>query len=218
MKSASKKSTADLATTIWEAYKDHLLTEGQRPTSVFKFSKSLGITETGFYAHFSSFAAIEKAIWKKLFDQTLAQVQAEEVYAGYSVREKLLAFYFTWIEVLKSQRSYVLLVWGHAHRLDWMPQDMQSLKDPFFAYVQELVAEGYEKGELVNRPVLSERYADALWLQFGHITRFWVKDDSPGFENTDALIEKSVHLGVDLMGTSTLDTALDLAKFLWKSR
>lgn len=218
MKTASKKATADLATTISEAYKEHLLTEGQRPTSVFKFSKSLGITETEFYAHYSAFAAIEKAIWKKLLDQAITQVKAEEVYSAYSVREKLLAFYFTWIELLKSQRSYVLLVWDQLQRLEWLPGDMQSLKDPFFDYVQELVAEGYEKGELKNRPVLSERYADALWLQFGHITRFWVKDESPAFENTDALIEKSVNLGVDLMGTSTLDTALDLARFLWKSR
>jgi hypothetical protein len=48
MKSTSKKSTADLATTIWEACKDHLLTEGQLPTSLFKFSKPLGIAETEF--------------------------------------------------------------------------------------------------------------------------------------------------------------------------
>ncbi|HRH35520.1 MAG TPA: hypothetical protein PKY12_10690, partial [Catalimonadaceae bacterium] len=48
MKSASKKSTANLATTIWEAYKDHLRIEGQLPTSLFKFNKSMGMTETEF--------------------------------------------------------------------------------------------------------------------------------------------------------------------------
>ncbi len=218
MKSGTKKPLTDLATKILEAYKEILLTEGQKPTSVFKFTKSLGISESEFYQHFSSFASIEKGVWKKLMEQTLTSVMAEEVYSSYSVREKLLSFYFTWIETLKANRSYVLMVWGKTRRNEWLPPEVQALKDAFKNYARELVSEGYEKGELYNRPLVSDRYVDALWLQFGHISGFWVKDESTGFENTDALIEKSVNLGADLMATTTLDSALDLAKFLWKNR
>lgn len=218
MKTGAKKSSTDLASKILDAYKEILLTDGQKPTSVFKFTKSLGISEAEFYEHFSSFSAIEKSIWKQMLEKTLTDVMAEEVYEGYSVREKLLGFYFTWIETLKANRSYVLMVWEKSGRKNWAPEELSYLKEPFKNYSQNLVNEGFEKGELYNRPLISDRYTDALWLQFGHITTFWVKDDSKGFEDTDALIEKSVNLGADLMGTTTLDAALDLAKFLWKSR
>jgi len=217
MKSGSKKSTSDLGSKILDAYIEILLTEGQKPTSVFKFTKSLGITEKEFYSHFSSFTSIEKIIWVKLLEKTLNEVMSDEVYNGYSVREKFLSFYFTWIEKLKENRSYVLMVWEKPKKNFTLPAELQALKVPFKNFARDLVSEGYEKGELYNRPIVSDRYVDALWFQFGHITDFWVKDESLGFENTDAMIEKSINLGVDLMGTTTLDSAIDFVKFLWKT-
>ena len=47
---------------------------------------------------------------------------------------------------------------------------------------------------------------------------FWVKDKSKGFEQTDAMIEKSVNTSFDLIASSALDTVLDFAKFMYQNR
>jgi hypothetical protein len=43
-------------------------------------------------------------------------------------------------------------------------------------------------------------------------------DTSNAFEKTDAAIEKSVNLAMDLMGKSPLDAALDFGKFLFQNK
>jgi ubiquinone biosynthesis protein COQ9 len=48
--------------------------------------------------------------------------------------------------------------------------------------------------------------------------KFWIDDTSNAFEKTDAAIEKSVNLAMDLMGKSPLDAALDFGKFLFQNK
>jgi hypothetical protein len=47
---------------------------------------------------------------------------------------------------------------------------------------------------------------------------FWIKDNSKGFEATDAAIEKSVNLGFDLVGPGPLDSIIDFGRFLISQR
>jgi hypothetical protein len=44
---------------------------------------------------------------------------------------------------------------------------------------------------------------------------FWIKDNSQGFEKTDAAIEKAVNLSFDLLGKNIADSAFDFAKFVF---
>jgi hypothetical protein len=66
----------------------------------------------------------------------------------------------------------------------------------------------------VERPKISSYYDKALRSQFFLILDFWIRDTSSGFEDTDALIEKSVNLSYALMQENTLDKAFDLVRFL----
>ena len=47
---------------------------------------------------------------------------------------------------------------------------------------------------------------------------FWKEDNSPGFEKTDAAIEKSVNLAFDLIGKGAVDSAIDFAKFMYQNK
>jgi len=47
---------------------------------------------------------------------------------------------------------------------------------------------------------------------------FWKNDDSKSFENTDAAVEKSVNLSLDLIEKGPLDSMLDFAKFLYQNK
>ncbi len=217
---AKKKTTAkkDPAQQIKEAYVNHLLENGARPASIFKFVKGLKVKEELFYDHFNSFDNVEKAIWSDIFQATVNAITSEEVYNDYSSREKLLAFFYTWIEQLKSNRSYILQSVPKKMKPEITPYYLEHVRKGFKEWVSELLLEAKETDEVMTRPVISDRYDDAIWLQFLFILGFWMKDDSKSFEKTDAAIEKSVNLAFDLMGRGPLDTMVDFGKFLFQNR
>ena len=45
-----------------------------------------------------------------------------------------------------------------------------------------------------------------------------MSDNSPGFEKTDMVIEKSVRAIFDIFETTPLESVIDFGKFLWKEK
>ena len=216
---AKKETKApDKSNKIREAYITYVLTNGKEPPSVFLFMKELSMREDAFYEHFGSFTALEKNIWKSYFDETHKRLMAEKTYLQYSSREKFLAFYFTLMEVLKSQRSFVQYSFKGNKRTEIAPGALRHFKEAFLEYAEEVLDHGVENKEVVRRRILSDRYKDGLWLQLLFVINFWLKDDSPGFENTDAAIEKAVNLSFDLMGKGLVDSIIDFGRFLYQNR
>lgn len=217
---AAKKprAKADPAKKIKEAYINYVLENGSKPASIFKFVKELKIKETLFYDHFNSFENIERAIWGDMFSETIMAIKSEGVYDEYSSREKLLAFFYTWIETLKSQRSFILQSVQKGMKPEFTPYYLEGVKEGFKEWIAEVLLEAKETEEVLVRPIVSDRYDDAIWLQFLFVLGFWIKDDTKGFEKTDAAIEKSVNLAFDLMGRGPLDAMLDFGKFLFQNR
>ncbi|EIM75102.1 hypothetical protein A3SI_14379 [Nitritalea halalkaliphila LW7] len=217
---AQQPSTVDPRTAILNGYVLHVLEEGKEPASMFKFAKSLDMQESDIYTYFTSFTAIKSAVWVSIYDATLKQLEEQEVYATYSAREKLLGFLFTIIEEWKKNRSYLLSLYGHDPKAlkQQFPEEVKAFKGKFRDFANELILEGKETDEIASRPVISDRYADAMWFQLWFVFRFWIKDTSPGFEKTDAAIEKSVNLAFDLMGKSAVDTFIDFVKFMYQSK
>ena len=96
-----KTSKKDYRKVIVEGFVAHVLEHGKEPASIFKFAKDLKIKEEEVYNYFTSFEAVKSAVWVALFEETQRQLEDQEVYKEYSVREKFLAFLYTWIEELK---------------------------------------------------------------------------------------------------------------------
>lgn len=216
---AKKTTKKDQQKIIIEGFVNHVLEHGVEPKSVFKFVKELKMKEEEFYTHFTSFESIKSAVWVAIFDVTLSQVGSQDVYKEYSVREKFLSFLFTWIEELKKNRSYLLSLYqDKANSFKSLPTETKEFKAKFKDFASELILEGKETSEIASRPLISERYDEALWLQVAFVFRYWLDDRSPRFEKTDAAIEKSVNLAFDLMGKSALDSFLDFAKFLYQTK
>ena len=210
---------------IRKAYTEYVLEYGTQPVSVFQFAKKLKTTEADFYTDYTSFDAIEADVWLSLFNQAQATVNADETYQGYSVREKLLAFYYTWIELLKAQRSFVVFSFARiksngkgARGWESKSTILEPFKDTFFDYSRDLLAEGRESKEVEPRPFVTDRYPNALWMQTLYLLDFWVRDVSKNFEKTDSAIEKSVNTAFDLIGRSPLDTLFDFAKFMYQNK
>jgi hypothetical protein len=219
-KAAAKKTTkVDQRSKIITGYVEYVLEHGKQPASVFKFAKELKMKEEEFYTFFTSFESIKSAVWAKLFDDTIGNLESQEVYKEYSAREKFLGFLFTLVEELKKNRSYLLSLYGGNKGIkNILPAEAKTFRHKFKDFANEIILEGKETEEIASRPIISDRYDEALWLQVWFVFQFWIKDSSPSFEKTDAAIEKSVNLAFDLMGKSALDSFIDFAKFLYQNK
>ncbi|TRX50038.1 TetR/AcrR family transcriptional regulator [Fulvivirga sp. M361] len=201
-----------------DTYKDYVLTNGSEPASVFQFMKGLKLPEEEFYKYFGSFKTIKTHIWKAYMIHTLEILKNDNAYQEYTVREKLLAFYYTLMEVLKKDRSYIMYSFKGVKKPELSPSFLKSFKEEYQDYIHDLIAEGLDSEEIIKRPILSDRYHDALWIQLVFIVNFWLRDDTTNFQQTDAAIEKTVNLSIELMGRGPLDMMVDFAKFLYQSR
>lgn len=203
---------------IREAYIKYWLEHGRRPVSVYTFCQQLEMTEAAFYDSYASFDALEKDIWRAFFEETLEKLKEDETYKGYGVREKLLAFYFLWVQQLRQHRSYILLQKEKYLAPPLHLDKLEAFRIAFYDYIRELIKDGYQTGEVKERKFISDQYVHGFWLQALFVLQYWVKDDSEGFEMTDAAIEKAVNLSFQLISSNTLDSILDFGKFVFTKK
>jgi hypothetical protein len=202
---------------IQKAYIDFVLTEGQQPKSVYIFAKKNKMAEEEFYQFFGSFNAIEQNIWTGFALKTIAEIKTQEVWSQYSAREKALSFFYSFFELIKSSRSFVVYSIKKQPKSFSTPQTFTGIKDVFESFFNDLIVEGLESNELSERKFFSNRYKDALWVQLVFVLNFWINDNSTGFEKTDEAIERGINVTFDLFQRSPIDDLLAYGKFLAKN-
>lgn len=198
---------------IKNGYVDYVLTHDEMPKSVYNFAKKLKMPEADFYQFFSSFESIEKHIWVEMTVETIDAIAAQEVWSQYTSRDKMLAFFYSFIEVLKKQRSFVKYSLKNHKKLS-TPPVLSGARPIFENFAENIINEGLESGEIADRKFFSKRYKDALWVQFAFIVNFWLDDSSDGFEKTDEAIERGVNVTFDLFQRSPIDNLFEYGKFL----
>jgi len=202
---------------IRKAYIDFVLTEGEQPKSVYVFAKKNKMTEEEFYKFFASFDAIEQNIWTDLVVKTIAEIKTQEVWLQYSAREKALSYFYSFFELLKGSRSFVVYSVRKQPKTFSKPIIFQGMKEVFEGFCKDLITEGIESNELSERKFFSNRYKDALWVQLVFVLHFWISDNSAGFEKTDEAIEKGINVTFDLFQRSPIDNLIEYGRFLAKN-
>ncbi|MGX5820325.1 TetR family transcriptional regulator C-terminal domain-containing protein [Chitinophaga lutea] len=200
--------------TIRDAYKRYWLENGKAPVSVFALCKIIDLPEPEFYGLYSSLDAVETDVWLDFFERTLAKLQEDPVYQQYSAQEKLLAFYFLWVQQLREDRSYILQQYKRSHLPLGQLGQLSAFKKAFYDYAAQLIREGYQTAEIKERKYISDQYVHGFWLQALFVLRYWLEDRSTNFEMTDAAIEKAVNLSFQLIQSNTIDSLLDFGKFM----
>jgi AcrR family transcriptional regulator len=199
---------------ISDTYIDYVLTHNESPKSVYDFAKKLDITEAEFYNYFASFIAIEKSVWASLTLEAADKIKEQEIWPQYSSREKILSFFYSYIELLKTKRSFIIYsLKKHAKKLS-APEVVSAVKPIFENLAEDIIQEGLDSGELAQRKYFTKRYKDGLWMQFLFIVNFWSEDDSNDFEKTDEAIEKGINVAFDLFQRSPIDNLFEYGKFL----
>lgn len=202
---------------IEKKYAQWILENGSRPGSVYVFCKKHKMSEAGFYEKFSDFESVEAAYLTSIFDGCKKAVKEEAVFEKYSGREKLLALYYTYFETLASHRSYLKALYGSTKDIVPRLKGLRNLRSSFMEFAEPVMTEARYKGELENRRLFASRYKDVVWLNFCFVFNFWMNDHSIGFERTDACIEKSLNLTLDLLARNTVDQLIDFGKFMFSS-
>lgn len=199
-------------------YMDYVLEHEKTPRSVYKFAKDNGFTEEKFYQYFGSFQGLRKTVWEKFFDNSLEVMTRSKEYSGFTNREKLLTFYYTMFEVLNANRSYVLYALSeHEQPLRNLDQ-LKSLRKRIKEFGKELVEQGNKEKPVKIFRQSEMIFSEAVWIQFLFLLKFWMDDNSAGFESTDVAIEKSVNTVFDVFDNTPLERVVDFGKFLWKER
>lgn len=213
----SKKKIIERADII-SAYMDTVLMHEAYPKSIYKFCKDHKFEEQDFYNYFGSFEGLENAIWSDFYELTMNLLHKSKDYESYSNREKLLTFYYTFFEMLTANRSYVLMTL----KLYEMPmknlEQLKGLRSNVKDFAKTLIQEENEDQKIKLLKRNETVFSEATWVQLLFLMKFWMDDNSAGFEKTDVAIEKSVNTVFDVFDNTPLDSVIDLGKFLWQNR
>jgi hypothetical protein len=198
-------------------YMETVLEEG-RPASVYSFTKANQLTETDFYNFYGNFDALEEDIFHTFLQSSIDLIEKSEEYAVFDTRNKLLTFYYTFFEILKANRSYIMAsLNSDTNRLQNLKK-LSSMRSEFKDFIGHLEWDLMDlKQEKINK-IQRNSVEEGAWIQLLLTLKFWLDDSSASFEKTDIFIEKSVHATFDLLSVKPLQSILDLGKFLVKEK
>jgi hypothetical protein len=196
------------------AYREYVLIEGKQPTSPFQLSRNAGFSEQDFFSHFSSLPQVEAGIWLDHLGVVFNMLHSNKDYATFTGRDKCLLFYFTMLQQLKTDRSFILWSAAGWSRPGCRSAAKKAVAEKVKVFFTEITEQAIGNGEVKDRLKLSRHYSDGLMLPFWFILDFWIRDESRDFEDSDALVEKTIALSFDLLGESPLEKAIDLGRFL----
>ena len=66
------------------------------------------------------------------------------------------------------------------------------------------------------RPFIANYYQSILNTAFLSVLNFWSNDKSDFKQNTDVMVEKTVHFAFDLLAPNAIDSGFDLVQSLFK--
>jgi hypothetical protein len=203
---------------IVSQYMDEVLETQKKPVSVYHFIKGKDFTEAEFYNFFGTLEGLEKEIFRMFFANTVNLLHKNADYSEYTMKNKMLSFYFTFFEVLTANRSYVL----QSLKFDRNPlrnlAQLSLLRESFKEYVSEILTDDYRLEQEKLQNFQEKTIQETAWLQLMMTIKFWADDSSPAFEKTDIFIEKSVNASFELMNVAPLNHLIDLGKFLFKEK
>jgi hypothetical protein len=160
---------------------------------------------------------MEEASFVYFFNHTMTLLSEDPSYKDYDAKNKLLAFYYTFFELIRANRTYVMAVLDEKNLIKSI-KALSGLKKVYITLIDSLQIETMDlKQERLEK--LKERsFNEFAWKQFLATMVYWMKDTSPSFEKTDIFIEKSINASFDLVNIKPIESIIDFGKFLFKEK
>ncbi len=198
-----------------KAYKVYVNENGKKPNSISTFCEGIKKKDSDFYEFFSSFETLESYLLVSMIDADIELTKNAPEYETYSTRERLLSLFYTHFATLANNRSFILqLKELNKMKLAANVSNLKKYHDSFTLGVEQILQVKTEEDAIPDRMFVSSKYSELIWANFMFVFNFWINDKSANFEKTDACIEKSINLSLDLMQENIFDHAFDFGKFV----
>jgi hypothetical protein len=139
----------------------------------------------------------------------------DEAFESYLAREKTLAFVFTLLQQLDKEKDTNPALQTSSVKF-LTSDDIKESKKVFKDFFSNIIDEGIQTGEILSRPFLTKYYADIIWAGILQVILFRKNDQSKQYEQTDVMVEKTIHFFFDLLSPGALDSGIEWASFLIK--
>lgn len=199
-------------------YMEFVLENNNPPKSIYSFAKENNFEETEFYKFYNSFNTIEASIFTEFLHHTLTVLSKSDDYKSYDTRNKLLSFYFTFFELLTTNRSFVVYVLEKSKKNLKKLSVLKQLRKEYIDFIDELNIEKFELRQATLDKIQKKSINESHWLQLLITIKFWMDDTSASFEKTDIFIEKSINARFDLKDIKPLKSIIDFGKFILKEK
>ena len=212
------EATKTTAHDILSSYMEYVLEHEHEPKSIYKFCKHQNIEEAEFYSHFGSFDTLKQQVWQQFFTHTTDLLAKSNDFENATAKNKMLSFYYTFFELLTANRSYVMFTIEDKKNIMKSLQELKGLRTQIKDFAKDLIEHNNDQKALkiTKHPV--SVFSEGAWVQTLFILKYWMEDNSPDFEKTDVVIEKSVRVVFDVFDTTPLESIIDFGKFLWKEK
>ncbi|MEZ4936422.1 MAG: hypothetical protein R2799_02400 [Crocinitomicaceae bacterium] len=202
----------ELQEKIAQRLKEYIVKKKLLPSSTKELLKG---AETG--KTYASVVADPKELFHLIMEgfitDTLSVLEQDENYAEMTVREKLLSFYFVFVEQIKEDEEFLKVVFS-PRQFQLLKLVKNAMRPPFIEFIDQIVQEGILNEEIKSRMVLDKVYGMTLEKDLMLVLKFWLKDGSEAKEKTDELIERLVHLEMNALGPNFMDDLIGLGKMM----
>lgn len=165
-----------------------------------------------------SFNELSTQLWENYIDQSLEACANDPSFENYSAREKMLALAYTLAEVLREDESIVKLYLDKRYGVLFNAEFFKLFRTKLEDFADALILDGSQTGEIQGRPLLGQYYKYLFVLAINYIIYFWANDTDDKKEPSDVVIDKVINLLFDTIAPNAVDSAFDLAQFLFKRR
>jgi hypothetical protein len=180
------------------------------PKTIYELAKLVGWEEAEVYKYFNSIEGLEEYIAKSTINEGLERLKNDNNYLEYAGREKTLAFYYTWLEILKCNRSYILKT--NSCKIPFNNKFLTYIRCEIIEYAKTIIKLAEASGEIASRPPFNKLYPLKFYIATSLIFKCWINDTSNEFEKTDACVEKTINFLFDTLATGAIDSGADLFK------
>ncbi len=202
---------------ILEAGVALIIEKGFKAASMREIAQKAGVSNPTIYNYFPTkeemlYAYIE---WKHQQARTI--LEAIEGFHTYSLREQLQTLVETEIELYLEDREFIIQISEMVfHSSSIKLESIYATNRLFTETIAEMMAIAIDAGE-IEKPPFEEFLPKIFWDYFVIVVAYWVKDDTPAFENTTQFIDHSMGIIEAILKSNLLNKASDLGMFLFKN-
>ncbi len=211
---ATKKQTKRK---IIKAAIDVITKKSFEAASMREIAQNAGIGEATIYNYFST----KEQLLFGFIEQTHEDIKKEllkiENFDSFSLKEKLQMWFETVLIHYLPNREFIQITYKQIHHNPITSLTyLKPLRNNFHELILSWINNAIEKNEIQDQAMLNW-LSEHLWEYGAGIVWYWLKDDSPQFNQTTQLIDMTLDVIIQCIESNLLGKLSDISSFLIKA-